>query len=132
MWVVLPAGHPMAGRDTVTLAELAGERWVHGCLTIVDLLEHYAAVGGFTIRTACRGTDYVFAQSLVRAGVGISMIPQVALTADQGGLVTIPLAAPCPARFIGIVTPRRRKPDPLADALVQALRDTVAALPLPG
>ena len=129
MWIALPAGHPMAGRDTVTIAELAGERWVHGCLTIVELLEHYAAMGAFTIRTACRGTDYVFAQSLVRAGVGISMIPQVALTADQGGLVTLPLAPPCPTRFVGIATPRRRRPNPLADALVRALRETVAALP---
>ena len=37
---------------------------------IVSLLEHYAAMAGFQIKTACRGTDYVFAQSLVRAGVG--------------------------------------------------------------
>nr|WP_221381001.1 LysR family transcriptional regulator [Actinoplanes polyasparticus] len=131
MWIVLPAAHPLAGRESLTIAELAGERWVHGCLEIVDMLGHYAALAGFEIRTACRGTDYVFAQSLVRAEVGISMIPQVALTAGaQPGLAAVPLAPPCPCRYIGIVTPRRR-PNPLTDALVQALRDTVAGLPVP-
>ncbi|WP_250037282.1 LysR family transcriptional regulator [Paractinoplanes maris] len=131
MWIVLPAAHPLAGRESITIAELEGERWVHGCLEIVEMLDHYAALAGFEIRTACRGTDYIFAQSLVRAEVGISMIPQVALTAAaQPGLAAIPLAAPCPCRYIGIVTPRRR-PSPLTDALVHALRDTVAALPVP-
>ena len=130
MWIVLPAGHRFADRDSLTIAELAGERWVHGCLTIVDLLAHYAAMAGFEPRTACRGTDYIFAQSLVRAGVGISMIPQVALMADQGGLAMVPLAPPCPSRFIGIVTARGRD-RPLADALIRSLHDTVDALPVP-
>ncbi|WP_433290676.1 LysR family transcriptional regulator [Actinoplanes sp. CA-030573] len=129
MWIVMPAGHPFAGRESVALPELAGERWVHGCLAIVDMLDHYAAMAGFEIRTACRGTDYVFAQSLVRAGVGVSMIPQVALTADLGGLATVPLAPPCPCRYVGIVTAARR-PRPLAAALARALHETVAGLPL--
>ncbi|WP_250008551.1 LysR family transcriptional regulator [Actinoplanes sp. M2I2] len=131
MWIVFPAAHPLAGRESVTIADLAGERWVHGCLRIVDMLGHYAAMAGFEIRTACRGTDYIFAQSLVQAEVGISMIPQVALTAGaQPGLATVPLAPPCPCRYIGVVTPSRRT-HPLADALIQALHDTVAALPVP-
>jgi molybdate transport repressor ModE-like protein len=128
MWIVMPAGHPLAGRESVTLAELSGERWAHGCLGIVDLLDHYAAMAGFEVRTACRGTDYVFAQALVRAGVGISMIPQVALTADLGGLATVPLAPPCPSRFVGTVTAARRV-RPLAADLLRALHDTVACLP---
>jgi DNA-binding transcriptional LysR family regulator len=123
-WIVLPAGHRLAGRDSVAVADLAGERWVHGCLQVDELLGHYAAMAGFDPKVACRGTDYVFAQSLVRAGVGISMIPQVALTADQGGLVSLPLAPPSPSRFVGIVTPRR--PSPLAATLCDALRATVS------
>ncbi len=129
MWIVLPAGHWLAGRETVALGDLAGERWVHGCLATGDMLHHYAAMAGFEVQTACRGTDYVFAQSLVRAGVGVSMIPQVALTADQGGLATVPIAPPCPSRYVGIVTAVRRI-RPLAAALARALHETVAGLPL--
>ena len=58
-------------------------------------------------------------------GVGISMIPQIALTADQGGLVTIPLEPPCPSRFVGVALPHRRA-NPLADAMLRALQETVA------
>ena len=131
MFIVLPATHPYAGRDTLRIADLAGERWVHGCLEMGDTLDHYAAMAGFQPRVACRGTDYVFAQSLVRAEVGISMIPQVALAADQGGLVAVPLTPPGPTRYVGVVTARRRRPDPLTEALLRSLRDTVAALPTP-
>jgi molybdate transport repressor ModE-like protein len=130
MWMVLSAGHPLAGRESLAIADLAGERWVHGCHGMGDTLDHYAALAGFEVRTACRGTDYVFAQSLVRAGVGISMIPQVALTAEVAGLVTIPIEPPCPTRFVGVALPRRR-PSPLAGALLRALQHTVSALPVP-
>jgi molybdate transport repressor ModE-like protein len=126
MWIVLPAVHRLAGRDRLAIAELAGERWVNGCLSMGDILNHYAALAGFQIRTACSGTDYVFAQSLIRAGVGIGLVPQVALTADQAGLVTVPLVPPRPSRFVGVVTPRRR-PNALATALLGALRETVTA-----
>jgi molybdate transport repressor ModE-like protein len=129
MWIVLPADHPLADRDCLRIVDLAGQRWVHGCLSMTETLDHYAALAGFEVQTVCRGTDYLFAQSLVRAGVGISMIPQVALTADQGGLVSVPLEPPCPSRFVGVATARRRRPRPLAAALLRALQETVAALP---
>ncbi|MFI5933882.1 LysR family transcriptional regulator [Actinoplanes sp. NPDC051494] len=131
MWIVLPAGHRLAARESVAIADLAEERWVHGCMSIDELLGGYAAMAGFEPRVACRGTDYVFAQSLVRAGVGISMIPQVAVSAEPGGLVMLPLDQPCPSRFIGIITARRDRPNPVADLLTTALRETVAALPVP-
>jgi molybdate transport repressor ModE-like protein len=130
MSIVLPAGHPLADREALAIADLAGERWVHGCLGMVETLDHYAALAGFEVRTACRGTDYLFAQALVRAGVGICMIPQVALTADQAGLVTVPLLPPCPSRFVGVALPRRRA-NPLAGALLRALLETVSVLPQP-
>ncbi|MEU8818291.1 LysR substrate-binding domain-containing protein [Actinoplanes sp. NPDC048796] len=124
MWIAVPDDHQLAGRDAVTIADLAGERWVHGCLVVGDLLGHYAAMAGYEPKVACRGTDYVFAQSLVRAGVGISMIPRVALTS---GVTTVALRPPCPTRYIGIVMPKRR-PNPLAEILAEALEKTVAAL----
>ncbi|WP_433825210.1 LysR family transcriptional regulator [Actinoplanes sp. CA-015351] len=123
MWIVFPAGHSLAGRTSITIAELAAERWVHGCLVVGDMLDHYAAMAGFEVRTSCRGTDYQFAQSLVRAGVGISMIPEVALTADRSGLTAIRLAPPGPCRFVGIATPRRRTADPLVTEVMRLLQE---------
>jgi molybdate transport repressor ModE-like protein len=124
LWAVLPAGHRLADRPSVTIAELADERWVHGCLKVVDALGHYAALAGIELQTACRGTDYVFAQELVRAGVGVSLIPAVALTADRDGLAFVTLEPPSPTRYVGAVVARRR-PAPLALALLTALEEIV-------
>ncbi len=131
MWIVLPAGHRFAHRDSLAMAELTGERWVHGCLYVGDAVEHYAALAGVEMRTACRGTDYTFAQALVRAGVGISLIPSVALTTEIDGLAIVELAPPRPTRYVGAVVARRR-PRPLAQALLTAMEETVrSTLPAP-
>jgi DNA-binding transcriptional LysR family regulator len=126
MWIVLPRGHRLADRESLAMAELAGERWVHGCLSTGALMDHYAALAGIEIETACRGTDYVFAQSLVRAGVGISLIPHIALTADTGGVAMVPLEPPRPSRYVGVVMARRRREQSLARSMLSALQDTVA------
>jgi molybdate transport repressor ModE-like protein len=129
MWIVLPHDHRLAGRESLALAELSGERWVHGCAITSVLLEKYAALDSFQSQTACRGSDYTFAQSLVGAGVGISMVPQVALTVPADRLAIVPLRPPRPSRYIGVVTARRPRPQPLAETLLYALQETVAMLP---
>jgi molybdate transport repressor ModE-like protein len=120
MWIVLPAHHPLAGRSRLALGELRGERWVQGCLTIGERLNIYAALAGFELEVACNTTDYAFAQSLIAAGVGVGLVPEVALVkSDQ--LVPIELEPPRPSRFIGVVTARRRHAHPLVQDLLAAL-----------
>ncbi|MFI5845444.1 LysR family transcriptional regulator [Catenuloplanes sp. NPDC051500] len=128
LWAVLPSGHPLGDRDAVGLGELAGERWILGCLGMDEILGAHAVTAGFDPIIACRGSDYVFAQALVRAGVGISLIPQVALTVERGGLAVVPLTVPRPVRFVGVATPSRRV-RPAATALLHALQETVEGLP---
>lgn len=120
MWIVLPTHHPLAGHPRLALGELRGERWVQGCLTIGERLNIYAALAGFELEVACNTTDYAFAQSLIAAGVGVGLVPEVALVkSDQ--LVAIELEPPRPSRFIGVVTARRRHAHPLVQDLLAAL-----------
>lgn len=128
MYIVMPADHRLAGAASLGLADLGGERWVHGCIGQSDMMEHYAALAGIELRAACRGTDYQFAQSLVRAGVGISSIPEVALTTDPHGLAAVPMRPPGPCRHIGVAMPRRRA-SALATALMRTLQEAVLQLP---
>jgi DNA-binding transcriptional LysR family regulator len=123
LWIVLPSTHRLAGRRSVAMAELADERWVHGCLKIHNAVGHYAALAGIEMRIACRGSDYTFAQALVRAGVGISLIPSIALAKDTDGLAFVSLTAPRPTRYIG-ATVARRRPTALALALLRSLERT--------
>ncbi|WP_406193731.1 LysR family transcriptional regulator [Kitasatospora sp. NBC_01560] len=123
--VVLPAGHPLAGREALDLAELAQERWVLGCLKTEAFLRRYAELAGFELRVVGATTDYFFARSLVAAGVGVSLVPYVALEPAQPGTSVVPVQPPRPARHFGVVLPRRR-PRPYAEALAGLLRAHVA------
>ncbi|MCC5575762.1 LysR family transcriptional regulator [Microtetraspora sp. AC03309] len=122
--VVLPRTHPRAGNARLHLAELAGERWILGCLKTVDLLGRYAELAGFELRISCSATDYFFAQSLVTAGVGVALIPEIALT-PAPDVVAIPLEPPSPSRFIGIATSRRHRgpAQPYVEALCGLLSE---------
>ncbi|WP_248965825.1 LysR family transcriptional regulator [Sphaerisporangium perillae] len=123
--VVLPRAHPRAGRTSLHLAELAGERWVLGCLKTADLLRDYATLAGFELRICCSATDYMFAQSLVGAGIGIALIPEIAV-ADAPDLVAVPLEPPSPSRHIGVATARRHRgaAQPYVEALLRLLAGT--------
>jgi LysR family hydrogen peroxide-inducible transcriptional activator len=61
-------------------------------------------------------------QSLVRAGLGISLIPQMAARADRGDLPEYrSLPAPKPARTIAAVWPRHRPPGRGANEFLKTL-----------
>ncbi|MER7759843.1 LysR family transcriptional regulator [Streptomyces sp. NPDC097619] len=132
--VVLPADHRLADRPALDLTELAAEPWVLGCLKTEAFLRRYAERAGFTPEIRGTTTDYFFARSLVAAGLGLSLIPSIALTPDLSGppgppgLRALPVttgSGPAPARHIGVAT--RARPDrPHVTTLLQALRDEAA------
>lgn len=125
LWLVLPRGHRLAGRPSVDLGELAGDRWVLGCLKTEAFLRRYAELAGFDLRVGASTTDYFFAQTLVAAGVGVSLVPQVAL-AGVPEAVAVRVEPPRPARHIGLVLPRRRHANRCAEALADALTAAAA------
>lgn len=120
--VVLPQGHRLADRDALDLAELATEPWVLGCLKTETYLRRYAERAGFDPDVRGTTTDYFFARSLVAAGVGISLIPSIALTPEIPGLCTVPIRPPAPIRHIGVAA-IRRSDRPHVTTFVHALRE---------
>ncbi|RST06979.1 LysR family transcriptional regulator [Streptomyces sp. WAC07149] len=126
LYVVLPREHRLAGRGALDLSELAGEPWVLGCLRTEAYLRRYAGIAGFDPEVRGTTTDYFFARSLVAAGMGVSLIPSVALDPEVPGLVAVPVAAPGPVRHIGAAT--RGGGRPHVTALVRALREEAARL----
>jgi DNA-binding transcriptional LysR family regulator len=118
--LLVPAGHPLAGRPAVSLAEFAGERWIHGWGDVGGVLEMLAAVNGFQPRVACRSSDYGFVSALVGAGVGVALVPSLALTGRPD--VRDLQIAPQPTRYVGAYLPKRHRPNPAAGQLLAALR----------
>ena len=63
--LLVPAGHPLAGRPAVSLAEFAGERWIQGWGDTGDVTDMLAALSGFRPHVACRSSDYRFMCALL-------------------------------------------------------------------
>ncbi|GGQ90811.1 LysR family transcriptional regulator [Kitasatospora griseola] len=130
--VVLPRRHPLAqsAPAALHLSELADQRWILGCRKSAGQLSRFAALAGLDLRISCTATDYEFAQSLVRSGVGIALIPQIGL-ADHPELVVLPLAEPAPRRHLGLALSRRRRGHRARLAEDLAARLTAEARTLP-
>jgi DNA-binding transcriptional LysR family regulator len=123
--LLVPAAHPLAGRPAVSLAEFSGERWIHGWGEVGGVLDMLAAVSGFVPRVACRSSDYRFMTALVGAGVGVALVPGLALT-GRPDVRDIPIT-PQPTRYVGAYLPQRHQPNPAARRLLAALRTRALA-----
>jgi DNA-binding transcriptional LysR family regulator len=118
--LLVPAGHPLAGQPAASLADVAGDRWIQGWGDVGDVTDMLAALGGFRPQVACRSSDYRFMSALVGAGVGVALVPSLALTGSP--LVRDLPITPQPTRYIGAWLPKRHQPHPAAERLLAALR----------
>lgn len=101
--LVVPDGHPLA-KTAPTLASLADESWVW--VPEGQSPEHpiFAAclAAGFTPKIACVSGSAGGMQALVAAGLGIALLPRLALSPPPGTVV-VELAAPRPTRTLALI-----------------------------
>ncbi|GED08743.1 LysR substrate-binding domain-containing protein [Cellulosimicrobium cellulans] len=110
---------PGADPVLVDLAPLADAAWIAGCERCRADLVGRCERAGFTPRVAFETDDYVAVQSLVAAGVGVSLLPALALRAHRDPRVRTH-ALPGAARRVLAVTYGER-PSPGAAAVVDGL-----------
>ncbi|TYC08956.1 LysR family transcriptional regulator [Actinomadura syzygii] len=93
---VLPAGHPLAGRAELRLADLADEDWVlsrrGSWPPWHDKYDRDFAAAGFTPRVVQRADGAANLLGLVAAGVGVTRLARSANSIRRGGVVFVPLA----------------------------------------
>ncbi|MGN8025040.1 LysR family transcriptional regulator [Microbacterium sp. 22242] len=105
--VIVPAGHRLAGRDDTVLADLRDEHWVAGATAsdpVDAALRAAAESAGFTPRIAMRSDDYAVVAAYVAAGIGVALVPQLALPVHLDTITTIPLHDAVFERRIFLVT----------------------------
>lgn len=87
----LPSDHPLAERDEISVADLAGEPFVTfpgtGGSSVRDALVHAAMNAGFSPRIVQEGPDSYTILGLVAAGVGVTMTISSVKHIDTPGLV---------------------------------------------
>ena len=102
--LVLPPGHEAAyAGGPVDLRALAGETWIGGCPRCRQHLVDVCERAGFTPRLAHESDDYVAVQSLVAAGLGVSSLPEAALTAYRHPEVVVRSSPGLGRRHVGVV-----------------------------
>ena len=119
MVVVLPAGHPQAGRDPVHIQTLADQTWVEDNDGSAALLRRHAARAGVSARIDLTAADLLGKLALVATGHAIALIPGVLTRALRTDVTTVALVDP-PTRGIYTITPRR-DPHPSAAPLLAQL-----------
>jgi DNA-binding transcriptional LysR family regulator len=92
--VLLPYGHPLAGRAGLRLVDLADARWIDAPEAGLPLDRLRAASGTDGYRPALRyeGTDVRALVALAAGGHGLALLPEP--TARGGEGVAVPLTAP--------------------------------------
>jgi len=105
MAIVAPTGHPLTRRDTPpALADLADEDFVWVPEGTTEEHPIYAAclAAGFRPKIACVSGSASGMQALVAAGLGIALLPRLALNPPEGATV-VELAAPRPTRTLALI-----------------------------
>jgi DNA-binding transcriptional LysR family regulator len=125
MYVALPVDHPLAAGAALDLDQLAGEAWVQtseqsACARQVVRACHAA---GFEPNVAFESDDYQTVQGLVAAGVGVALIPELALSNVRADIVIRALSPESPARRVMAVTPDEARRAPAAAAMLSVLGD---------
>ena len=120
--LVVPAGHPLAGRDEVAFAEVLGEPFVclhAGSAIHTFMMNHAARLGGrLDVRIQVRSFNAVC--RMVAAGVGIGMVPR---SAAVHGLKTVKISDPWAPRDLQLCVRSRAVLSPAALALLDHLAD---------
>ncbi|MFI6642251.1 LysR family transcriptional regulator [Streptomyces sp. NPDC050504] len=98
---LVPEGHRLAGAGTVGIAELADEPWIAGCPRCRRQLVEVCEESGFTPRIDFATDDYPAVMGLVGAGLGVAVLPELAIeTMRPKGVSTVAVE---PAVVRGIV-----------------------------
>jgi DNA-binding transcriptional LysR family regulator len=132
--VVLPTRHPAARRhrDSVPLAELAGEAWTTGHAGMGwEQMTHRACreLGGFDPDIRHRANDATISLALVARGLAVTLLPELPMPERHPGVVLRAIAEGPVSRAIFAVTRAADAARPSTQALLAAIRNAAAALP---
>jgi DNA-binding transcriptional LysR family regulator len=125
--LLLPQGHRFAGRRWLRIDQLAEETWIGGIGAYQRILLHSCQDAGFEPRIAYQTDDYRAIQAFVTAGLGVAMLPRLALALMPTGIARVALRQP-PVRRVSAARLAKSFRSPATDTMVGLLAETAAAL----
>lgn len=123
---VLPQDHPLASERVIDMQQLEHEEWVdHDIYNSATgrIILSACQAAGFTPQFTARLDDHQAALSLISAGLGVTVLPQLALRDLPGGVVVRSLSRPQVQRRIVAHIRRPESSDPVVVAALDCLQD---------
>jgi DNA-binding transcriptional LysR family regulator len=124
LYLALPRTHRLADRRRLRLQDLREEAWIQtaessSCARHVVRCCHAA---GFEPHVSFQSDDYQTVQGLVAAGVGVALIPELALSVIREDIVIRALSPRPPARQVIAATAAGARLLPAAPAMLSVLQ----------
>jgi DNA-binding transcriptional LysR family regulator len=123
--VALPAAHPLAAKPKLRLRDLRDETWIESVSAGRTLLT-VALAQGFEPRVRFGAEGWLSKQGLVAAGVGVTLIPGLAIATVRDDIVLRSLSPQPPRRRIVAAVPAGYRA-PAVAPIVDLLREAAAA-----
>lgn len=103
---LVPERHRLAGAGSVAIGELAGEPWIAGCPRCRGQLVAVCEDAGFTPRIDFATDDYPAVVGLVGAGLGVAVLPQLAVESVRPrGVRTVTLEPAVRREIVALTLP---------------------------
>ena len=130
MAVAVPAGHPLARAGSIRLDQLSQETWLAPHSSVCrDAVDFACRNAGFVPDVVSETNDYMAAQGLVAAGVGVALLPRLAVAMSRRpGVALLALSELVIERVTFIATRSGAYRSPLTDAFRAALGQAVAGI----
>jgi DNA-binding transcriptional LysR family regulator len=129
MHLALPKNHALASKQVVPLSELCETEWLCGsrpssCGEVVIAACRNA---GFEPRIGFESDDYNVMQGYIAAGLGVTLLPDLALANLRSDVVVRPTDPPAPERRVWAVSRSEGARSPATGEMVSILVEVGAA-----
>ncbi|WP_068778840.1 LysR family transcriptional regulator [Paenibacillus sp. GM2] len=123
---MMPANHRLAEKSAIRLSELKGDYFVlfpEGFILreiVVDACSNL----GFKPKVAFEGDDLDAIKGLVGAGMGLTILPEIALNEHLAStIITLPVIEPVVTRDVGVIIPANRELPPTEKLFYEFLKN---------
>ena len=127
---LVPADHRLAGRRRVEMAELAEDSWISNDISAgitQEMVDRACRAAGFRPRYTVEAQDHYTATAFVAAGVGITVLPDLASRTIPKTVRRLRLTNPNPVRDIVALTAPVARSNEAAKLAVDLLEQIAAA-----
>jgi DNA-binding transcriptional LysR family regulator len=130
MHLAVPKKHPLAERQVVPLAELSEERWLCGSRpsSCGEVVLRACRDAGFEAQVGFESDDYQVMQGFIAAGLGFTLLPDLALPTLRSDLVVRATDPPAPQRRVWAATRAEGARSPATDEMLSILVDVGESL----